>query len=124
MMHNIEPPMSTAVDEAKETTGGPRRLGNPGCTQHQPWALHALLQLPMPFRGTKICRRKLRTPPSTNGAICVSAESAVDTCPLEPVAVAAATATGNAAASTVSGVRDGDDHDEDDDGYGCETLEF
>ncbi|VAH79482.1 unnamed protein product [Triticum turgidum subsp. durum] len=81
---------------------------------------HAVRQLPVPFRGAQIRRRKLQPTPSADGAVGLSSERAVDRCPLEAAAAAAAAATGSAAASTVSGVRNGDDLDEDDDGYGCE----
>ncbi|KAM3332334.1 hypothetical protein ACQJBY_027881 [Aegilops geniculata] len=82
---------------------------------------HAVRQLPVPFRGAQIRRRKLQPrPPSAEGAVGLSSERAVDRCPLEAAAAAAAAATGSAAASTISGVRSGDDLEEDDDGYGCE----
>ena len=44
----------------------------------------------------------------------------MDRCPLEAAAAAAAAATGSAAASSVSGHVNGDDLDEDDEGFGCD----
>ncbi|CAD6230013.1 unnamed protein product [Miscanthus lutarioriparius] len=89
------------------------------------------LPVPLPFRNGQIRRRKLPPPPPQaplppaasvgEGAVGLSVErAAVDRCPLEAAAAAAAAATGSAATSSVSGHVNGDDLDEDDEGFGCD----
>ncbi|XP_062220251.1 uncharacterized protein LOC133919765 [Phragmites australis] len=92
---------------------------------------HVVRQLPVPFRGGQIRRRKLPSPQAPppaasvgEGAVGHAVERTVDRCPLEAAAAAAAAATGSAAASSVSGVAGGDDLDEEDEGFGCDIGTF
>lgn len=84
---------------------------------------HAVRRLPVPFLGAAQIRgargSNLPSPPAPAGDG-MSVDRTVDRCPLEAAAAAAAAATGSAAASSVSGSTNGDDLDEDDEGYGCE----